>query len=232
MKTLAIIPCYNEEGSIEKTITSLLEKAPEIDYIIINDGSVDNTVRVCEDNRFNVINLPFNLGLANAVQTGMRFAYINDYDMAMQFDGDGQHMPEYIAHMVELMQERQADIVVGSRYMQKGPGGLRRLGQLILRCVIKIVTGKSIKDPTSGMRLFNRKMIQRFATQMNHGPEPDTLAYLMKQKGTLVLETPVVMRERTAGKSYFSGFTAVRYMIHMVISIIFIQWFRAEVGNK
>ena len=231
MKTLAIIPCYNEEGSIEKTILSLKEKAPDIDYVIINDGSVDNTKQVCEEKGFNTIDLPFNLGLANAVQTGMLYAYKNNYEQAIQFDGDGQHLPEYISDMQKLMLDKRADIIIGSRYMKKYPFGLRGLGQLILRFVIRISTGNTITDPTSGMRLVNRKMIERFATEMNHGPEPDTLVYLIKHEGAVVLETPVTMQERKTGKSYFGGFTTVRYMAQMVVSILLIQWFRAGVEN-
>ena len=186
MKVLAIIPCYNEEQNLKDTIDNLKTKAETIDFIVVNDGSQDNTHKVCIDNNYPVIDMPFNLGLANAVQTGMRYAYTNGYDMALQFDGDGQHLPDYIPAMVRLMREASADIVVGSRYVTKTSRGLRGAGVRLLRIAVRIATGTTLSDPTSGMRLFNREMIERFAIQMNHGPEPDTLAYLINQ-GAAVL---------------------------------------------
>ena len=230
-KILAIIPCYNEESSIKATIDNLNSSSVDVDFIIVNDGSLDNTLNVCIENDFPVINMPFNLGLANAVQTGMRYAYDNCYDTALQFDGDGQHLPEYIPEMERLMQETSADIIVGSRYMYESSKGLRGFGGNSLRLAIKISTGKRLTDPTSGMRLFNRRMIERFARQMNHGPEPDTLAYLINQ-GVKVVETPVTMQERKAGKSYLSTLNAVNYMLRMFVSIIVIQWFRSKEGSN
>ena len=222
MKVLAIIPCYNEEKNIKAVVDNFKLILPSIDIIIINDGSLDNTHKICVDNHYPVIDLPFNLGLANAVQTGMRFAYSNNYDMAMQFDGDGQHLPEYIPEMVALMQERSADIVIGVRRKKKG---LRNFGGGFLKLTVKITTGKTLTDPTSGMRLYNRKMIEEFAKHMNYGPEPDTLAYLIN-RGISVLETPVTMQERMIGNSYLDALNAVKYMLRMSVSILIIQWFR------
>jgi hypothetical protein len=147
--------------------------------------------------------------------------------MALQFDGDGQHLPEYIPEMVALMQQTSADIVIGSRYLGTSPRGLRGFGGKLLRVAVRIATRKRLTDPTSGMRLFNRKMIERFENRMNYGPEPDTLAYLMN-RGIVLLETPVTMQERKAGKSYLSAPKAANYMLRMFISIIIIQWFRAK----
>lgn len=225
MKILAIIPCYNEALNLKRTVDQLRETAPEVDFIVVDDGSRDSTGQVCADNGFPVIVLPFNLGLANAVQTGMRYARIKGYDMALQFDGDGQHKPEYIRDMVRLMAESSADIVVGSRYAHTKPRGLRGFGGKLLGAAIRIATGQSLSDPTSGMRLYNRDMIGRFADHMNYGPEPDTLAYLLKQ-GAVILETPVVMAERTAGQSYLNALSAANYMLRMFVSIIIIHWFR------
>ena len=222
MKVLAIIPCYNEEKNIKTVVDNLKEKAPFIDLIIVNDGSQDNTQDICINNKYPIINIPFNLGLTNAVQTGMRYAFINNYDMALQFDGDGQHLPEYIPQMIELMQKSSSDIIIGARNKKKG---LRSFGGILLRLALKITTGKTLTDPTSGMRLYNRKMIEEFAKHINYGPEPDTLAYLINC-GVSVLETPVIMQERKAGESYLNILSAALYMLRMFISIIIIQWFR------
>jgi len=227
LKILAIVPCYNEEESIIATIENLKAKTPYVDFIIVNDGSRDRTCKICLDKKYPVVDISFNLGLANAVQAGMRYAYINGYDMTLQFDGDGQHLPEYIPEMVRMMLETSADIIVGSRYMKKTSQKLRGLGSGLLRGAITIATGKKLTDPTSGLRLYNRKMIDRFANQMNYGPEPDTLAYLMNQ-GVSVMEIPVTMQERKAGKSYFGTLSAINYMLRMFVSIIIIQWFRAK----
>jgi glycosyltransferase involved in cell wall biosynthesis len=227
MKPLIIIPAYNEEGSLKRTVEALTTATPDMDFIVVNDGSRDNTYQICQENHYPVINMPFNLGLANAVQTGMRYAYENGYDMALQFDGDGQHLPEYITEMMKRMQSASADIVIGSRHMKNSSKSLRRLGGIFLSLAIKIVTGKKLTDPTSGMRLFNKKMIGVFAHQMNHGPEPDTVAYLMK-KGAHVIEIPVTMQERKAGKSYLSALNAVSYMLRMFVSIMIVHWFRAK----
>ena len=231
-KVLVIVPCYNEEGSLEQTITDLKEKYVDIvtgGYIVINDGSSDGTREICEKNQFPVINMPFNLGLSNAVQTGMRYAYMGGYDMAMQFDGDGQHLPEHIPEMIKCMLETSADIVIGSRYMQKTSSSLRTLGGWIIKIAVRLVTGKKLTDPTSGMRLYNSKMIERFANRINYDPEPDTLAYLINQ-GIKIVEIPVTMQERKAGKSYLSALNATSYMLRVFVSIIFVQWFRAKEG--
>ena len=227
MKILAIIPCYNEEGSLKNTVENFRAKNPDIDFVVVNDGSNDNTYKLCIENKYPVIDIPFNLGLSNAIQTGMCYAYNNEYEMALQFDGDGQHNPDYISEMIKKMQDTSADIVIGSRYLHKGSLSLRGFGKRIIRVAIKITTKKNITDPTSGMRLFNREMIKKFALNINHGPEPDTLAYLINQ-GMIVVEIPVVMWERKAGKSYLSALTSMLYMLRMIVSIIFIQWFRVK----
>jgi len=228
MKILAIIPCFNEEESIKTTIENLKEKTPDIDFIIVNDGSKDNTHSVCIENNYPIIGLPFNLGLSNAVQTGMRYAYNNGYDMALQFDGDGQHDPVYIPEMVKKMQDTSADIIIGSRHLQKSSrAGMRGLGQFLIKFAIRITTGKKLSDPTSGMRLYNRKMIIKFAHKINFAPEPDTLVYLMNN-GVNVVETSVTMQERKAGKSYLTSLNAVNYMLRMLVSIIIVQWFRIK----
>jgi glycosyltransferase involved in cell wall biosynthesis len=230
MKILAIIPCYNEEPNLKRAVDGLKAAAPEVDFVVVDDGSRDGTRRVCADNGYPVIRLPFNLGLANAVQTGMRYAWAKGYDMALQFDGDGQHQPEYISGMAKLMAETSADIVAGSRYMEDKARGLRGVGGRLLGTAIRMTTGQCLSDPTSGMRLYNRSMMERFANHMNHGPEPDTLAYLMR-RGAKIVEAPVTMRARAGGKSYLGALNAANYMLRMFVSIIVIHWFR-ETGKE
>ena len=148
------------------------------------------------------------------------------YDAAIQFDGDGQHDPKYLPLLVETMEKEKADIVIGSRFVEeKKPWSARMIGSRILQLAIRITTGKKITDPTSGMRLFSKKVIQEFATSMNYGPEPDTICYLLRQ-GAKIKEVQVTMHERIAGESYLSIPRSFWYMLCMTISIFFIQWFR------
>lgn len=228
MKTLIIIPAYNEQENIEKVVNNLIQNYPEYDYVVVNDGSKDKTAEICRRNGYNYIDLPVNLGLAGGFQAGMKYAQRNGYDAAIQFDGDGQHDPEYIAQMVETMKQEDVDIVIGSRFVEKKrPKSLRMFGNILIEGCIKVTTGKKIKDPTSGMRLFNRRMIQKLANTMNYGPEPDTVAYLIRC-GAKVREVQVDMHEREAGESYLNLVRSMEYMLHMTLSILIIQWFRVK----
>ena len=226
MKVLIIIPAYNEEGNIERVVNDLITNYPQYDYVVINDGSKDNTVSICKENKFNLIDLPINLGLAGAFQTGVKYGYEQGYDAVLQYDGDGQHQARYIEKMVKAMEEQNADIVIGSRFWEKKkPHSLRMLGARILKYAIKLTTGKGIADPTSGMRLIQKRMLSEFAYYMNYGPEPDTVAYLMRN-GAKVVEVQVEMSERIAGESYLNLKNSIIYMSRMCASIIFLQLFR------
>ena len=228
MRLLIIIPAYNEQDNLVKVVTKIQECCPQFDYIIINDGSTDNTMKICKKNNYNVVNLPINLGLAGAFQTGMKYALYNGYDCAIQYDGDGQHNPEYINIMLECMNSKKADIVIGSRFVEeKKPFTVRMLGGDIIKACIYITTGKRICDATSGMRLFNTTMVKKLAQIMNFGPEPDTVAYLIRC-GAKVEEVQVEMNDRVAGESYFNLSTAVKYMFNMCCSILILQWFRKK----
>lgn len=223
MSILVIVPAYNEQDNIVETITGLIERNYE--YVIINDCSTDNTLKVCLENNFNVINLPINLGLAGAVQTGFKYALDNNFDAAIQFDGDGQHLPQYIENLYQEILNG-TDIVIGSRFIEaKKDFSARMLGSRMLTLLIKLTTKKTIHDPTSGMRMVSSRLFDAFAIELNHGPEPDTIAYLIK-KGYSVKEVSVNMQERTAGESYLTFSRSIKYMLHMMISILFIQWFR------
>ena len=224
-RLLIIIPAYNEEACIVHVINNIRNICPQYDYLIINDGSSDNTVQVCKQNQFNFLDLPTNLGLTGAFITGVKYAYMHDYDAVIQFDADGQHRPEFIEPMLNRIKEGY-DIVIGSRFInQKKEKSLRMIGSKMLTVAIKITTGKRVADPTSGMRMFSRKMIKEFAQNLNYGPEPDTVSYLLKN-GAEISEVSVNMDERVAGESYLNLTNAAKYMVKMLISILFVQNFR------
>lgn len=228
MKLLIIIPAYNEAQNLPFVVNDIRRNCPEFDYIIVNDGSKDNTVEVCNKNGYNLLNLPINLGLAGGVQAGLRYAYENGYDYAIQFDGDGQHQAKYIIDLLKNMKKQNADIIIGSRFVnQKKPNTFRMLGSNFIQLMVRLTTGNIIKDPTSGMRLLNHRIIKKFANSMNYGPEPDTISYLIRC-GAKVCEVKVEMRERQAGESYLNLKRSIHYMIRMSMSIIFIQFFRKK----
>lgn len=229
-KLLIVIPAYNEGENIERVVDDLIEHYPQYDYVIINDGSRDATPEICRRRGYNYVDMPINVGLTDGVQTGMMYAMKHGYDYALQFDGDGQHDPAYIDKMLEAMDS--CDICVASRFVeQKKPGGLRMLGSNIIQFALKLTTGKTIKDPTSGMRMFNRVTIKAMAEHNDYGPEPDTLAHLIRS-GAVVKEVQVEMHDRIAGESYLNLSRSIRYMAHMFFSILFIQWCRKKVDLK
>lgn len=228
MKTLIIIPAYNEQDNIERVVDNLIENYPQYDYVVINDGSSDKTASICKKKGYRLLDLPVNLGLAGGFQAGMKYARKNKYDAAIQFDGDGQHDARFIRDMLQAMEQEDADIVIGSRFVAgKKPNSMRMLGSNIIQLCIRLTTGKRVADPTSGMRLFNRRMIKKLANTMNYGPEPDTVAYLLRC-GAKVAEVPVEMQDRIAGESYLNPVRSMKYMLHMVLSILIIQWFRVK----
>lgn len=224
MKTLLIIPAYNEEKNIENTIKKILDlHNPDIDYIIINDGSTDNTLEILENNHFNYLNLPANLGIGGAVQTGYKYALYKNYDIAIQFDGDGQHNVEYISQLIQQI-EAGNDLVIGSRFLDNLTGfkstKTRRVGIKLLSNLIKLCTGKKITDPTSGFRACNKKIIELFSMNYPYDyPEPDTIVKVIK-KGFNVKEIPVIMNEQEQGKSSINMLKSVYYMIKVSLSII------------
>ncbi|MDO4731264.1 MAG: glycosyltransferase family 2 protein, partial [Clostridia bacterium] len=225
MKLLLIIPAYNEQENIVRVVNNLKQNYKEFDYVVVNDGSKDDTPKLCRENNFNLIDLPVNLGLAGAFQTGLKYAYNNNYDYALQFDADGQHRPEFIKDMINEIQKGY-DIVIASRFVnKKKPRSLRMLGSNIISFAIKLTTGKTIKDPTAGMRMFNKKTIEEFSKNINYGPEPDTISYMIKN-GAKIKEVQVEMDERIAGESYINFVGSIWYMLRMSLSIFLIQFFR------
>ena len=156
-----------------------------------------------------------------------KYAYKKGYEMVLQLDGDGQHNPKYIEKMILAMKEHKADIIIGSRFVESEnpPFSLRTLGGRIISWAIKLTTGVKIYDPTSGMRLYNKSVLREFAYIMNYTPEPDTISFLMR-RGAKVKEVQVEMEERIAGESYLNLKNAVKYMVHMCVSILLVQIFR------
>ncbi len=227
MKLLVIIPAYNEQDCIVETVSELRRTIPGVDYVVVNDGSKDDTKKLCLEHGFNLIDLPVNIGLTGGFQAGMKYALRNGYDAAVQFDADGQHVPSYIEALATEMERSNADIVIGSRFVtEKKPASLRMIGSRLISAITKITTGASISDSTSGLRMYNRAMIEVFSSKSDFGPEPDSIAYLAR-KGAKIREVQVSMRERQAGESYLTLTRSVEYMMRTCISILFVQWFRS-----
>ena len=222
MKTLIIVPAYNEALNIEKTISDIKENT-SYDYIIINDCSKDNTKEVCQKNGYHVLSLPVNFGLTSGIQLGMKYAYQNGYDIAIQFDGDGQHQAKYLKDLVKEIEEGNADIAIGSRFVEeKKPFSMRMLGSRLISLAIRLTTFKKITDPTSGMRAYDRQAIEAFVSDASLTPEPDTLVYMLK-KNMKIKEVQVEMKEREFGESYLSPLKSVKYMANMFFSIFLIR---------
>lgn len=226
-KVLIIIPAYNEQDNILKTcdrITKLKVNNYDIDYIVVNDGSTDMTKSICEENQLNYVNLVYNLGIGGAVQTGYKYAYYNDYDIAVQFDGDGQHNENYIIDLIQDMEQKNTDLVIGSRFI----GNLskfkstkwRRVGIKFLSFLIKGCVGKTVKDPTSGFRAANKRTIKLFAGDYPIDyPEPETIITLIKKKYK-ISEISVKMSERIGGESSIKKFKIIYYMFKVSLAII------------
>ncbi len=223
VKKLVIIPAFNEEGSIEKTVEDIVTNAPDFDYVIINDCSTDKTLEICREKHFSYLNLPVNLGIGGAVQTGYRYAFFHDYDIAVQFDGDGQHSAKYLSSMSKLLEDENLDMVIGSRFIEKEgfqSSALRRVGIRFFTNLIKFLTGSTITDPTSGMRMINRKLLECFTYDYPKDyPEPESVVSALST-GYKVKEVPVQMNERSDGVSSISMRNSVYYMIKVSIAVI------------
>jgi len=229
VKILLIIPAYNEEENILKTCKKIEEynktNNQNIDYIVINDGSKDNTLKILQENNLKHINLIRNLGIGGAVQTGYKYAYQHNYDIAIQFDGDGQHDINYVPKICEPITKGQADMIIGTRYLDKTSSEfqstfMRRLGSNIISLFIRICCGKKITDPTSGFRAVNKNVIEKFANEYpTEYPEPESTVQLLVNK-TRVKEIPVSMNERVGGVSSIRLGKTVDYMIKVILAIV------------
>ena len=221
-KILLIIPAYNEAENIEKLIDDLVRNYPVYDYVIINDGSQDETAEICETNCYNVVNLPINLGIGGAVQTGYRYARKYGYDIAVQIDGDGQHDAAYVERVIAPLQRGEADVVIGSRFLSKEgfqSSRLRRIGITFLSDLLFLCTGKRVRDVTSGFRAVNEKFINIYAEDYpSDYPEPEAIITAIMYGGK-VTEVPVAMRERENGESSINLRKSVYYMIKVTLAI-------------
>ena len=223
MKKLIIIPAYNESENILNTVKCIEEDAPDFDYVVINDCSKDNTLEILENNHLNFVNLPVNLGIGGAVQTGYQYALENGYDVAVQVDGDGQHDPKFLGNLFETLVKENADMVIGSRFI-KNEGFqstfMRRVGITYFTKLIHSLTGKTITDATSGFRMCNRKVIELFSRDYPRDyPEPESIVALLKRK-MKVIEVPVQMKERQGGESSINASKSVYYMIKVSLAIL------------
>lgn len=223
MKKLIIIPAYNESENIEKTVENIKANAPDFDYVVINDCSTDNTLDILKSHNYNYVSLPINLGIGGAVQTGYKYAKEFDYDVAVQVDGDGQHDPVFLNYMADYLQEHELDMVIGSRFIDKEgfqSSFMRRVGINYFTGLIRLLTGKKITDPTSGLRMAGKKVINLFADNYPVDyPEPET-AVTAINNGMKIEEIPVIMKERQGGVSSITLKKSVYYMVKVTLAII------------
>ncbi len=227
-KILVIIPALNEEGSVGKVVKEVKEHLPQIDILVVNDGSSDLTSEKAKEAGAVVLDLPFNLGIGGAMQAGYQYAFEKSYDIAIQVDGDGQHDPKEIGKLIKTLEEKKLDMAIGSRFI--GDLGyrssmMRRVGISIFSKVISIIVRQKITDPTSGFRVANRKAIQLFAFDYPQDyPEPEVLVLLHKC-GLKMAEVPIGMNERYAGESSITTIRSIYYMVKVLLAI-FVDCFK------
>lgn len=231
MKVLLIIPSYNEEENVLNNYKRIIKHNEKYktnyDVIIVNDGSKDKTEKICKENNIPYISLVHNLGIGGAVQTGYKYAYEHGYDVAVQFDGDGQHDVRYVENIIKPIKDKKADMVIGSRFIDKRSSEFktsraRRIGIKLISFFIKIITKKKIYDTTSGFRAVDKKLIERFASNYPvEYPEPVSTTEVLRL-GYRVEEVPVSMNERENGVSSIKAWKNVYYMINVILSIVII----------
>lgn len=220
MKILAIIPAYNEAGNIQAVIEDL--KSFGGDILVVNDGSTDATAAIAKSMGALVVSHPFNLGIGGTVQTGIKYAFQNGYDAAIQFDGDGQHRGDQISKIVEPVRRGEADLVIGSRTLPGGykMGLTRFIGSRIFHCLIRFLAGKAIEDPTSGFRCYGRRTLALFSRfYTDDYPEVECIITAARN-GLKVMEVPVLMRGRLSGHSSITRRKSAYYMMKVTLAMV------------
>jgi glycosyltransferase involved in cell wall biosynthesis len=222
-KVLVIVPAYNEQDNLPQLVAKLRQVEPKVDILVINDRSLDGTAQICNELGVNTIHLPCNLGIGGAVQTGYKYAQLHEYEYAVQVDGDGQHDPEYISSILRPLLEQQADLAIGSRYINKEgfqSSTLRRVGIRYFSLLINLLIQQKVTDPTSGFRACNAKVIDLFSRFYPADyPEPESIVFI-KRNGYKIVEVPVVMQERLGGTSSIKSFRTLYYMIKVSLAIL------------
>lgn len=227
MKVLFVIPAYNEEANIKKVLDEIKKDVDFADILVINDCSKDNTKKIVEECGVKCITGIFNMRYAWAVQTGIKYAYQNDYDYVIQFDADGQHIAKEAIKLYEEAKKSEADIIIGSRYL-KDMGYpcpfFRKIGTKMFSALIKFFCHEKIADPLSGFQCLNKKVIEKYSKMGEYPEFPDAnLVIEMLMSGYKIVEVPVKMRLREEGESMHGGFIKpIKYMINMFYTIFFI----------
>lgn len=226
LKILVLIPAFNEARNLENVITDLRINAHWCDFLVLNDCSTDDTATVLKSLKVPYLSMPVNLGIGGNVQAGYKYALENDYDIAVQFDGDGQHDAAFIKPLCELLEADAADVAIGSRFVENEgfqSSAARRVGISFLSSLIKSLSGTDVADVTSGMRAVNRRMIAMYAEEYAQDyPEPEALL-LAGLAGARIREVPVIMRERAEGKSSISGFKSLYYMVKVSLALMLLK---------
>ena len=221
-KILIIIPAYNEEECLPGVMQDLRSHAPNADILVVDDGSRDRTAKVARQAGVKVASLPYNLGIGGAMQTGFQYARNNGYEIAIQFDGDGQHMAAEVGELLDPLRQGRADIVVGSRFLKRGdyrPSFFRKVGIWIFSTVLSAILGIPVTDTTSGFRAVNRRVIEFFARSYPEDyPEVESLV-LLHRAGMTIAEAPVRMRDRTGGRSSITPIRSAYYMIKVLLAV-------------
>tara|TARA_B100000315_G_scaffold161766_1_gene150258 strand:- start:701 stop:1420 length:720 start_codon:yes stop_codon:yes gene_type:complete len=230
-RTLIIVPAYNEDAIIGQVIDNILTEAPFADIVVVNDGSTDLTTEKAESRGVTVIELPYNMGIGASVQTGYKYAFENDYDVAIQADGDGQHPAQKIEDLVKELESGNTDLVIGSRYLnsnEKETSITRSFAKWLLAKVVTLLCGKKITDSSSGFRAANRRVIKLFSHMYPRDyPEPETVAFLVRS-GYEVKEIPVRMNTRITGESSITLLKGIIYIIKVMLALI-IDKFKATI---
>lgn len=221
-RIIAVIPAWNEEECIASTLRELAEVRPDVDVVVVDDGSKDNTADVVRNSGGKVIVLPHNLGIGGAVQTGMMYAMRHGYDVALQYDADGQHRPDQLEKMIAPLRAGEADMVLGSRFLENTGykvSFVRKFLMWLIRVLTSMATGQNISDATSGFRAYGKNGIKLMATNLSYDfPEIETIIRVVRS-GYRLKEVSTVMGERTAGTSMFTPFRATYFVLRSLMAV-------------